>query len=51
MAHTLTKADYRNTGDTRTLVLSFNYRFGKALSDQRKHDTNGAESEQNQVKN
>jgi|GEM_PF-6930907 hypothetical protein len=27
------------------------YRFGKAISDLRKHNANGAESEQNRVKN
>ncbi|MDQ1090073.1 outer membrane beta-barrel family protein [Siphonobacter sp. SORGH_AS_1065] len=47
----LTRAYYRNVADTRTAVLSFSYRFGKAISGQRKHETNGAESEQNRVKN
>lgn len=46
-----TRADYHNVSDTRTAVLSLSYRFGKAISDQRKHDANGAESEQNRVKN
>ena len=46
-----TTADWRNRGDSRTLVLSLSYRFGKAMSNQRKHEANGAESEQNRVKN
>ncbi len=46
-----TKADWRNLSDTRTGVLSLSYRFGKAISGQRNHDANGAESEQNRVKN
>jgi hypothetical protein len=46
-----THADYHNVSDTRTAVLSLSYRFGKAISDQRKHEANGAESEQNRVKN
>ncbi|MFL9484364.1 outer membrane beta-barrel protein [Chitinophagaceae bacterium LWZ2-11] len=46
-----TTANWINMGDSRTAVLSFSYRFGKAISNQRKHDANGAESEQNRVKN
>jgi hypothetical protein len=46
-----TKANYNNLSDTRTAVLSLSYRFGKAISDQRKHNANGADSEQNRVKN
>lgn len=46
-----TKANYLNLSDTRTIVLSFSYRFGKAISNLRKHNANGAESEQNRVKN
>jgi outer membrane receptor protein involved in Fe transport len=46
-----THADYHNVSDTRTAVVSLSYRFGKAISDQRKHNANGAESEQNRVKN
>ena len=49
LANTL--ANYRNISDTRTAVISLNYRFGKAISDQRKHNDNAAESEQNRVKN
>ncbi|WP_114939130.1 TonB-dependent receptor [Mucilaginibacter endophyticus] len=46
-----TQANWRNLNDTRTGVLSLSYRFGKAISGQRQHDANGAESEQNRVKN
>lgn len=46
---------YRNNlfgiSDTRTGVVSFSYRFGKATASLRKHDANGAESEQSRVKN
>lgn len=45
-----TNASYNNHNDTRLAVLTFSYRFGKALADQRKHNANGAESEQNRVK-
>jgi len=46
-----TKADYHNVGDSRNVTISLSYRFGKAISDQRKHGDNAAESEQNRVKN
>jgi len=46
-----TKADYRGITDTRTGVISFIYRFGKAISNQRKHEANGAEPEKDRVKN
>jgi hypothetical protein len=46
-----TIANYRNLSDSRSVVLSLSYRFGKAISGQRKHDANGADSEQNRVKN
>lgn len=49
LANTL--ADYRNKPDTRQIAVAFGYRFGKAIADQRKHNANGAESEQNRVKN
>jgi len=49
LANTL--ANWTNKPDSRTFVLSLSYRFGKAIADQRKHDANGAESEQNRVKN
>jgi len=47
----LTDASWRNRNDSRTAVLSFSYRFGKAMNNLRKHDTTGAEAEQNRVKN
>lgn len=47
----LTRADYRNVSDTRTMVISFNYQFGKTVAGQRKHEANGAENEQQRVKN
>jgi len=46
-----TRANYRNISDTRTAVLSLNYRFGKVIADQRKHNDSASESEQNRVKN
>lgn len=49
LANTL--ANWTNVNDTRYGVLSLSYRFGKTIADQRKHDPNGAESEQNRVKN
>lgn len=45
------KANYLNRGDSRTVVLSLNYRFGKTIAGLRKHNTDGAESEKNRVKN
>ncbi|MBD1386793.1 TonB-dependent receptor [Mucilaginibacter rigui] len=45
------KANYLNRGDSRTVVLSLNYRFGKTIADLRKHNADGAESEKNRVKN
>ncbi|HEY8927787.1 MAG TPA: outer membrane beta-barrel family protein [Mucilaginibacter sp.] len=49
LANTL--ANYRNLNDNRVGTLSLSYRFGKAISGQRKHNDNAAESEQNRVKN
>jgi hypothetical protein len=46
-----TYADYHNVGDSRIGKISFSYRFGKTISNQRQHEANGAESEQNRVKN
>lgn len=46
-----TKADWVNLSDTRTIVLSFGYRFGKTIAGQRKHNADGAAEEQNRVKN
>lgn len=46
-----TKANWRNIGDSRTLVFSLTYRFGKAMSDLRRHNANATEAEQGRVKN
>jgi hypothetical protein len=46
-----TIANYTSQGDSRYFTLSFSYRFGKAISDQRKHNATSSDSEQNRVKN
>lgn len=46
-----TKADYHNVSDTRTGVVSLSYRFGKALTNVRKHEANGADEEKSRVNN
>lgn len=46
-----TEAGWRNRSDSRNVVLSYSYRFGKTLSGLRKHKNTGAEAEQNRVKN
>ncbi|RZK66433.1 MAG: TonB-dependent receptor, partial [Pedobacter sp.] len=45
-----TEANWVNKSDTRTAVLSFNYRFGKTFATPAKHDNNGADAEKNRVK-
>lgn len=45
-----TEANWTNRTDSRFVTLSYSYRFGKAISNQRKHDANGAGDEQNRVK-
>ena len=46
-----TEANWRNANDTRTIAIAIGYRFGKTISDQRKqHNANGAQNEQNRVK-
>jgi outer membrane receptor protein involved in Fe transport len=45
-----TEANWRNANDTRTITLSLNFRFGKTISDLRRHNATGAQSEQNRVK-
>ncbi len=45
------QASWRNKSDSRNVSLSFSYRLGKTFDDKRKHTSNGAESEQNRVKN
>jgi hypothetical protein len=47
----LTTAGWRNRSDSRTVLLSFSYRFGKTFSDLRKHNQTGAEAEKNRVNN
>lgn len=44
-------ANYRNLSDTRFAALSISYRFGQAIKNQRRHDANGAQSEEDRVKN
>jgi hypothetical protein len=39
--------NWRNANDTRTVTISLSIRFGKAISDLRKHNATGAQSEQN----
>lgn len=46
----LTDANYYNRFDTRQFVLTFSWRFGKTIADQRKHNATGAEAEQNRVR-
>lgn len=45
-----TEANWRNANDTRTLTIALAWRFGKAISNLRKHDQNSAQQEQNRVK-
>jgi hypothetical protein len=47
----MTTAGWRNRSDSRTVLLSFSYRFGKTFSDLRKHNQTGAEAEKNRVNN
>ncbi len=45
-----TEANWRNANDTRTVTIAIAYRFGKTISDLRKHNQNSAQQEQNRVK-
>lgn len=45
-----TEANWRNLNDTRTFTISIAWRFGKAISDQRRHNQNSAQQEQNRVR-
>lgn len=45
------EAGWRNRSDSRNVVVSYSYRFGKTFSDLKKHKNTGAEAEQNRVKN
>lgn len=47
----LTEATWRNRGDFTSVTLSYSYRFGKAISNLRRHNADGAQSEQNRVRN
>jgi hypothetical protein len=48
---TQAEASWKNRRDSRNVSLSLSYRIGKTFEDKRKHNANGAESEQNRVKN
>jgi hypothetical protein len=45
-----TEANWRNENDTRTITIALTYRFGKTISDLRRHDQNSAQQEQNRVR-
>lgn len=44
------EANFRNVSDSRSVALSFSYRFGKTFADERKHEGSSIESEKNRVK-
>lgn len=46
-----TEANWINRSDSRYVVLSLSYRFGKAFSTPKKHEGSGANDEKNRVKN
>ncbi|TBO44373.1 TonB-dependent receptor [Pedobacter kyonggii] len=46
-----TEANWVNRQDSRSVVVSYNYRFGKAFSSPAKHESSGADAEKNRVKN
>ena len=45
-----TTATYHSTVDSRVFNFTFNYRFGKSLGDQRRHNGGSADSEKGRVK-
>jgi len=45
-----TEANWRNANDTRTVTIAIAYRFGKAISDLRRHNQNSTQQEQNRVR-
>jgi len=45
-----TTADWNSRLDTRSVSLSFSYRFGKSSTEKPQHKSTGSESEQNRVK-
>ena len=46
-----TEANWVNRSDSRNVVFSLSYRFGKAFSSPQKYESSGAESEKGRVKN
>jgi len=46
-----TQADFRSVADSRNVVVTFSYRWGKAIQGQRKHEANGAASEKERAGN
>ncbi|MBT2564370.1 TonB-dependent receptor [Pedobacter sp. ISL-68] len=46
-----TEANWVNRQDSRSVVVSYSYRFGKAFSSPAKHESSGADAEKNRVKN
>jgi hypothetical protein len=46
-----TKASFRNRRDSRTLALVYSWRFGKTFASQKKYENQGAQEEQERVKN
>ena len=46
-----TEANWTNRQDSRSFILSYSYRFGKAFSTPAKHESSGADAEKNRVKN
>jgi hypothetical protein len=46
-----TEANWVNRQDSRSVVVSYSYRFGKTFSSPAKHESSGADAEKNRVKN
>lgn len=46
-----TEANWVNRQDSRSVLVSYSYRFGKAFSSPAKHESSGADAEKNRVKN
>jgi ferric enterobactin receptor len=46
-----TEANWTNRSDSRNIVFSLSYRFGKAFSTPQNHEGSGADDEKNRVKN
>lgn len=45
-----TEANWRNANDTRVYTIALSWRFGKTISDTKKHNQNSAQQEQNRVR-